>query len=128
MTSPLSVVAAFLEAWGRRDPFELTSHFTEDATYHNIPLSPVRGIVAIREHFTDLLAQMDSIEITVHRELAAHGVVMNERTDVITMTGITVALPVMGCFELAGDKISAWRDYFDLGTMIDALAAGPGHT
>ena len=33
-------------------------------------------------------------------------------------------LPVCGVFELTDDgKISLWRDYFDLPTMMDQIAA-----
>ena len=32
----------------------------------------------------------------------------------------TVSLPVMGVFELADGKITAWRDYFDMAQFTGA--------
>ena len=42
-------------------------------------------------------------------------VVMNERVDTLVMGENTIALPVMGIFELANGKIVKWRDYFGYG-------------
>ena len=46
--------------------------------------------------------------------MANGGVVMNERTDHLEMGGKTIALPVVGVFEIVDGKIKAWRDYFDM--------------
>jgi len=49
--------------------------------------------------------------------LASQGAtVFTERVDRFTIGGRTVALPVAGIFDLRGDRIAAWRDYFDLAT------------
>ena len=41
-------------------------------------------------------------------------VVLTERVDTFQMGDKTVALEVMGTFELRDGKIAAWRDYFDM--------------
>ena len=41
-------------------------------------------------------------------------VVMTERVDVFKLPDKSIALPVMGTFEVRDDKIAAWRDYFDM--------------
>jgi limonene-1,2-epoxide hydrolase len=45
---------------------------------------------------------------------------MNERTDRLKMNGSWVELPVMGVYEFRDGKISAWRDYFDMGPFQQA--------
>jgi hypothetical protein len=35
-----------------------------------------------------------------------------ERVDHWVVDGKTIDTPVMGAFEVAGDKITAWREYF----------------
>ena len=40
---------------------------------------------------------------------------LTERIDRFVLNGKSIALPVMGSFELTPDgKIKAWRDYFDM--------------
>ena len=47
-----------------------------------------------------------------------------ERVDRFLMNGRWVELKVMGAFELRDGKISAWRDYFDMGQFQSAMAGG----
>ena len=46
--------------------------------------------------------------------VADGGLVMTERIDYLVADGRSVALPVLGVFELTGPRIVAWRDHFDL--------------
>jgi limonene-1,2-epoxide hydrolase len=36
--------------------------------------------------------------------------------------GEPIRLPVAGVFEIADGKIKAWRDYFDMATVTNALS------
>jgi limonene-1,2-epoxide hydrolase len=52
--------------------------------------------------------------------------VVVERVDHLWAGEIAVSVPVVGVFTLSGDKISAWRDYFDptpLEPLVEALQA-----
>jgi len=49
-------------------------------------------------------------------------VVLTERVDTFTMGAKVATLPVMGTFEVRDGKISAWRDYFDLGQITEMLS------
>jgi limonene-1,2-epoxide hydrolase len=49
-------------------------------------------------------------------------IVMTERVDRFVIDGEPFSLPVMGIFEIVDDKISAWRDYFDLQQFTRRLA------
>jgi limonene-1,2-epoxide hydrolase len=48
---------------------------------------------------------------------------MTERVDVFTLPNKTFELQVMGTFEIAGGKIKAWRDYFDLSQFTSRMGA-----
>jgi limonene-1,2-epoxide hydrolase len=49
---------------------------------------------------------------------------MTERVDVLTISGRSFELPVMGTFEIRGGKIGAWRDYFDTNQFAARLGSG----
>lgn len=120
--SPSDVVTEFCKKWASPNPDELAGYFTEDGTYHNIPMDPVQGPGAIKEFIAGFLAAFDGIDFQVHRQISDGNVVMNERTDVMRRKdGGEIALPVMGVFEVVDGKIAAWRDYFDLATVTSAF-------
>jgi limonene-1,2-epoxide hydrolase len=112
---PAQIVTDFCNAIPRRNVDELLAFFSDDAVYHNIPLPPVQGHAAIGATLKGFLEPATAAEFEV-RALAADGrVVLTERVDRFTINGKSIALPVMGTFEIdAQGKISAWRDYFDL--------------
>jgi limonene-1,2-epoxide hydrolase len=114
------VVLDFLAAWPRGDIEELMSFFAPDAVYHNIPVPPVRGAVAIREAFLAFARLMESIEIENLHVAAAGDVVFTERIDRFRSATVTLDLPVAGVFEVRGGRIVAHRDYFDYQTWLRA--------
>ena len=117
------LVTEFCKLWASPNPEELASYFTDDAIYHNIPMDPVQGPEAIKEFIAGFLGVFDGIDFNVHRQISNGALVMNERTDVMRRKdGGQVALPVMGVFEVQGDRIAAWRDYFDMATIANALS------
>ena len=111
---PDKLVTQFCEAWPRMDAEELASYFTDDGVYHNIPMAPAVGRAAVHELLTGLGTMISAIRFEVHRQVADGGLVMNERTDHITMGDRVIALPVVGVFEIDNGRIRAWRDYFDM--------------
>jgi len=116
--SPATIVRDFLGAWPRRDLDELMSFFAPDAVYHNVPVAPCVGAAAIRETFAGFLATMPGIVLEVVELVAGERLVMAERIDRFVMpSGHRFDLPVTGVFEVRGDKIVAFRDYFDLATF-----------
>ena len=49
---------------------------------------------------------------------------MNKRSDRFRLGQTWIDLPVVGVFEVRDDgRISLWRDYFDLKTFTDQMAA-----
>ena len=111
---PDALVTQFCEAWPRMNPDELSSYFTDDGVYHNIPMEAAVGRVAIQELLKGMGTMISAIRFEVHRQVADGAIVMNERTDHITMGDRVIALPVVGVFEIDNGRIRAWRDYFDM--------------
>lgn len=117
---PAAIVTEFCAAWERMDADELAGYFTDDGVYHNIPMEPAEGRDAIRELLVGMKSMISSIRFDIHRQVVNGTLVMNERTDHLVMGDKTIALPVVGVFELEGDKIRAWRDYFDMAQFTGA--------
>lgn len=118
------LVRSFLGAWERRDTAFIVDAFTDDGVYHAVPLEPVVGKQAIAE----FVAGFESVppgRLEVRHQLSTATVVMNERTDYLTMNGRPVVLPICGVFEVDGGRIRAWREYFDLGPARAAYAPQP---
>ena len=116
MSDPETIVREFCAAWDRRDVEALLTWFAPDATYHNMPLEPVRGHAAIREVLNVFVPPASSIHFEVLAVASRGNLVFTERVDHFTVAGKKVALPVAGVFEVRDGKIVAWRDYFDMGS------------
>jgi limonene-1,2-epoxide hydrolase len=78
------------------------------------PVDPIIGKAAIRE-FVSGFADVPPGRLEIRHQVASANVVMNERTDYITLNGKSVTLPICGVFEVEDGRIKAWREYFDLG-------------
>jgi limonene-1,2-epoxide hydrolase len=116
------LVRTFCDVFDGRDTEVLRPYFTDDVVYHNIPLDPAVGIDATMAFIEGFFGMCESMTIeTVH--LAVRGnVVLTERIDTFTVGEVVAPLPVMGTFEVRDGKISAWRDYFDLGQITAMLS------
>jgi len=113
------IIQSFMQAWNNLDVDAVMEHFTEDAAYANVPMGPPHvGKAAIREFIDGFMSNTSEVDFTVHHQAeGVGGIVMNERTDVLQMGDKRVELPVVGVFEIREGKISAWRDYFDMGAF-----------
>jgi limonene-1,2-epoxide hydrolase len=116
--TPLETVHAFITAAAERDYDAALALLTDDVEYQNMPLPPVQGVQAVKDTLEMLLATAESSEWLVHREAVNGNLVMNERTDRFLIAGRWLELPVAGVFEVRDGRISLWRDYFDLDTIM----------
>lgn len=122
--TPEQVIRDFCAAWSRLDLDELMAYFTDDAVYHNMPGPPVIGKDAVRRAIARFLRGWDRTEWEILNLATAGSVVFAERIDRTDGGGHHVDLPVVGVFELVGEQIRAWRDYFDLATYTRAMTPG----
>lgn len=114
-------IRRFLAAWERREIDVILGCFADDAVYHATPLAPIVGKAALADwvaHFADVPPG----RLEVHHQAAAGDVVINERTDHITLNGKPVTLPICAVFELDDGRIRSWREYFDTGPAKAAYA------
>ena len=93
----------------------------EDVVYHNMPMQPISGRAAVRDYLRGAW-RFESVDWLMPNIAVNGHVVLTERVDNFVINGHPVSLPVMGAFEIAGGKIAAWRDYFDLGSYREQLA------
>jgi limonene-1,2-epoxide hydrolase len=107
------LVRQFVAAWERRDTEFVLACFTDDVVYHAIPLTPIVGKAAVEEWVRGF-SNVPPGCLHVHHQVASGDVVMNERTDYITLNGRPVTLPICATFDIRDGKITAWREYFDL--------------
>ncbi|HEX6310907.1 MAG TPA: SgcJ/EcaC family oxidoreductase [Acidimicrobiia bacterium] len=117
----IDVVRQFCDAWSKGDVDALTTYFTDDAVYHNIPVDPVSGVDTIKATIEGFTQGVEKIEFRVDNIAAAGDVVLTERVDIFTLPTKTIELPVMGTFEVRNGKIAAWRDYFDLNQFMSQM-------
>ena len=122
--SDVDIVQQFSAAWVGGDLDVIIGFFADDAMYHNIPLAPVTGTDAIRATIEGFPGGVDSIEFRVLHIAANGAAVLTERIDVFRFPSATIELPVMGTFEVADGKITAWRDYFDLNQFMSQMPQG----
>jgi limonene-1,2-epoxide hydrolase len=123
--SNLDTVLRFIDAMGRNQKNEILSFFDDESVFNNIPLDTVTGREAIWGLLERLHEKAISVEYVMHHIAESDdGTVLTERTDRYELEGGVAAFPVMGIFEIDGDTIRQWRDYFDLKQCLEQLPKG----
>lgn len=121
---PTETVTAFCAEWRSGTAESIADYFSDDAVYHNIPMDPLVGKPAITEFVRGFIEAFGGIDFVIHHQAAAGNLVLNERTDRFTIGDNHIELRVMGTFEIHDGKITAWRDYFDMGQFAALTQAG----
>jgi len=129
MERPIYTVRRFCDAWSDNvSTAELAAFFTDDAVYHNVPLTPIFGRDAIAVNIDSFIRPgppgIEQIELRIVHIAANDSIVMTERIDVFKLPERSFELAVMGTFEIRDGKIKAWRDYFDSNQFAGRLASG----
>lgn len=112
--TPLQTVKAFIAALERNDLSSALTYVSESCEYDNVPVGKVFGHEGIRSILEPLFSAASQIEWPVHREMESGSTVFNERTDRFHMPFGWIELPVVGVWEVVDDRITLWRDYFDM--------------
>jgi len=131
----INLVHEFGRAWERCDIEAILGMLAPDCVYQNVPVPAMIGREAIRRFITpNLTVAKRTIWEFLATEADAQGKrVLTERVDSFVFPEGTVAVPVMGIFEIENGLIARWRDYSDLGTFVRDMQAikrmpGPGIT
>jgi limonene-1,2-epoxide hydrolase len=114
--TPQQIVEAFISHWNSGNIDAMIALCADGIVYHNIPMDPIHGAVAMRAMVEGFLADVGSCDWQTHAIAANGSTVLTERTDIFHFKdGRRAAIRVMGAFEIGADRrIAAWRDYFDM--------------
>jgi limonene-1,2-epoxide hydrolase len=124
MPTPTETVTRFLARWA--DPADLEPSFRETFTpatvWENVGMAVTTGFeeaIALNKSFEESLGAV-AIRVENLAVAASGNKVLTERIDtMLDAAGKTVLeAKVMGIFEIEGDKIVAWRDYFDTAGLL----------
>lgn len=117
MTDKMQIINQIRTASLEKDHEEFLKHLSDDIEYHyHMSSRPLIG----KEWVQKFLTKYDSITADVVWRIDRYAEVDNcmllegyeEYTDL--RTGERTAHPYMGVFEFDGDKVSKWRDYFEM--------------
>jgi limonene-1,2-epoxide hydrolase len=118
--TPTKIVEGFCAAWGNAEWNRFPEFIADDVEFHMVPLEPAHGAEALTEECKKL-EQLGAVRVKILAIGAAGNVVFTERIDSLELPDRVGDLPVMGIFEIADDRIIAWRDYFDMQQALEAF-------
>jgi limonene-1,2-epoxide hydrolase len=82
------------------------------------------GVDAIRAEIESQVQLVPSLTVDVKNLVETGGIVVVERADTFETQGKSLDLEVVGVFEIDGSGlIKRLRDYYDLNTLMDRVAA-----
>ncbi len=122
MASNTEIIREFVAAWSDLDATRLAAFFTDDGCYHNMPAKPVTGRANVEKFIAAFLSNWTETEWDVLNIAESGNTVFCERLDRTRTRDGNVDLPCCGVFEMDNGKIKVWRDYFDMGTFINAMS------
>ncbi len=116
------LIRNFVDTWPRLDVDAIVDHYTEDGNYHNMMIDPVQGRTGLTAFIGAFLNGWSDVKWDILNIASTGNLVFAERVDHFKVGGKPVDLPCCGVFEIENGKIKSWRDYFDMGTYMKALA------
>lgn len=118
-------VLEFIKAMQVNDKAEILAFFDDESVFNNVPMGAVKGAEGVWSVLGPLHEQVLSVEYVVHNIAESdQGVVLTERTDRYQLDDRLVEFPVMGAFEIHGEIIRRWTDYFDLKQCLEQMPDG----
>jgi limonene-1,2-epoxide hydrolase len=123
--SPIDVVESFFRALEANDMDGAMAYLADDVVYQNVPFPADRGKAQVLRTFKLLQKFVTSFKVRMRNIAVRDGVVLTERTDILSGPLVYLDLWVCGTFEVKDGKITLWRDYFDLAETMAKLVASP---
>ncbi len=121
MSDNIETIRQFVQAWSTLDAQTLGEYFTDDGTYHNMPVQPVSGRAQVVGFIEQFLSSWTATTWDILSIAEAGETVFCERIDRTQTSAGNVDLPCVGVFEMENGKIKVWRDYFDMNTYTNAM-------
>ena len=121
-TTATDTVIDFLKALEDADLEKAESLLDDNVQYQNVPLPTDDGKAATIATLKRFGLISKKFEVIMHNIAEKDGVVLTERTDILSGPGIRLEFWVCGTFEVKNGKITLWRDYFDWATMATQVA------
>lgn len=109
----VEVVRELYRKFSDINPDELTDLFTDDGYVQPMMKEPYAGHEEIRRMFCIWASRFHAIDTPLRNIVGSGDVVMTEWSDESSFNGRRTVLPCTGVFEFEGDKIKAWRLYYD---------------
>lgn len=124
--SRLHILLAFIEAWKARDIDGVLALMDDDIVWHYAAAiaPPVKGKVKARRLLEVLGPQIAEVRWRIFDHAEREGRLFVEGVDeYISTAGHLVSAPYAGVVEFKDGRISALREYFDVG-VVNAQKAG----
>lgn len=124
MKSKTEIYRESLAAFCRGDFDGATACYADDiVAYPNRSMRPMQGRAAMRAFMQKFAAGMEEQRYTQSLVIESGDFLLVEGTESYRKNGRSVSIPYAGVMEFRGEKIIAWRDYFDLKSLEKQLAA-----
>ena len=127
MNDPLAKVLEFFRSFEGNDVEEAVKHVSDDLEYVNVPFGFEAGTVigpdGMRAVLVPAFTGVIRNEFVVRTTAVSGDTVFVERLDRHQLPNGWVELPVTGVFTVRDDKITHWRDYFDMNVFATQMAA-----
>jgi limonene-1,2-epoxide hydrolase len=124
-TSALDVVFQFFHLWNTGLSGDALVMLSDDVVYDRVTMSVVMGSADVAALFRDFgIGTIYTVAWQITSFAVNENVVFTERVDVFRHeNGGAIVLPVMGTLTVVDERISVWRDYFDVASFKSQLAA-----
>jgi len=120
MSAKQAVLQAVIDAWCERQDIDaVLEHMTDDVVWHfsAVSVPPKTGKDGAREFLTAFKARVRNPAWRIFNLAETDDALFVEGADAFDdADGRHVVVPYMGILEFRGDRICAWRDYFDRGS------------
>ncbi len=99
--------------FGHLDVDRACSYFHDDGYIQMMMKEPYAGMAEIRNMFTLWATRYGAVDTPIRQITGTGNVVMVEWSDESTHNGQRYVVPCVGVVEFDGDRIKAWRLYYD---------------
>lgn len=116
----IGVFREMARAWAAKEWRTCADLFTPDGVLHSVMIDPVVGRETIYQRIVNLTAPNKQVVLHIHRIGVIDGALFVERSDEITLDGVSRSAPVVGVLTFEGAQIKLWREYYDRAQLMRA--------